>query len=268
MLAASVVLAFLGMAYWIFTQRPFDTSIYLQQLSIRNEKMIEQKNDLTEPFTFYLPDSSAITLFPGSKLSYDMNFGNAHRDVYLSGKATFAVVKNPEKPFLVFSNEIITKVLGTQFEVSAFDKDQNVIVKVQSGQVSVYQDKGNTVKDQIYSEKSGVLLMPNQQVTYKRAGEQFNKTLVDDPLLLSSNPNNPSQFIFEEIPITEVLLQVGTAYGVDLIYSHEILNGCELTANLSEVPLYGKLDIICRSIGATYEIVDGQIIVISKGCKK
>ncbi|KAA0988906.1 FecR family protein [Dyadobacter aurulentus] len=265
-LAACVVLAVLAGGYWLIRHNNTANSIYDKQVSTLQDPLIEKTNSLSEPQLIYLPDSSTVLLFPASKMSYPTTYGNQIRNIYLSGKADFDVRKNPERPFLVYANEIITKVLGTSFQVSAFEKDADIVVKVQSGQVSVYQEKEYVTSDQQHSEKAGVLLLPNQQVVFKRTGEQFNKAIVENPVLLPATP--AGAFVYDETPVLQVLKEIEVAYGVDIVYSDELLQSCELTANLSEEPLRGKLDILCRSIGATYEIVDAQIIITSKGCKK
>ncbi len=61
-----------------------------------------------------------------------------NRDVYLSGEAFFEVTKNPDRPFRVFANEIVTKVLGTSFTVRSFENDTTIQVIVRTGKVTVY----------------------------------------------------------------------------------------------------------------------------------
>ena len=85
--------------------------------------------------------------------------------MYLNGEAFFEVVKNPKKPFLVFTKDIVTKVLGTSFTVKAFDGDKEVKVMVKTGKVNVIQQKNLNIKD--ITEKSniaGIALVANQQV--------------------------------------------------------------------------------------------------------
>ena len=50
-----------------------------------------------------------------------------------------------------------------------------------------------------------------------------------------------------------------------MVYDEAHLRHCPVTATLTDEPLYGKLDLICRAIEARYEVIDGQII-ISGGC--
>ena len=86
-----------------------------------------------------MPDESTVELAANSRIAYANNFDSAGtRDVYLSGEAFFKVTKNPCRPFRVFANEIVTKVLGTSFSVRSFEKDTVIQVTVRTGKVSVY----------------------------------------------------------------------------------------------------------------------------------
>jgi transmembrane sensor len=259
--AAALLVAVL--LFVLLTKNGPKETIYQQQLAELPSKISERANKTAVPQTFYLPDSSKVTLYPNSRLSFNSRPELENRAVYLSGKALFDVVKDPHKPFLVFANETITKVLGTQFEVSAFDADQDVIVTVQSGQVTVYQNQGTaSLKERLHN---GVLLHPNQQVIYKRSAEQFNKMLSNNPQFVAPPDERPT-FVYDEEYLSAVFTDIENAYGVDIIYNKEIMESCQLTANISEEPLKDKLDIICRSVGARCDIIDAQIVITSKGC--
>ena len=98
-----------------------------------------------------------------------------------SGKATLDVVPNAAKPFYVFANEVVTKVLGTKFEVVAFDDGSDVTVKVLSGKVTVYQNNENNKEAGTAPRQSAILLLPNQLAVFDRKAELFAKRLVDRP---------------------------------------------------------------------------------------
>jgi len=263
--AACIVLMLCVGGLWILKDANPVNSPYTQHLSTLKSEVFERVNKSDKTEIYYLSDSTRVVLYPASRLSFTRDYGKENRTVYLSGKAVFDVSKDPLKPFFVYANEIVTKVLGTQFEVSAFEEDRDVIVKVQSGQVSVYRNKESSEVADVNSERSGVLLLPNQQVVFKRQTEQFNKNLIEKPSILPAFEQQP--FAYEETPVVQVLEDIEKSYGVDLVYNNEMLKNCELTASLMDESLLEKLDIICRSIGATYETVDAQIIINSKGCK-
>lgn len=232
--------------------------------------LIEKVNRTDKPILIILADGSSIFLNPQSKISYAKAFNEgSKREVYLSGEAFFEVAKNPSKPFFVYANELVTKVLGTSFNIRAFPEDKNVIVKVRTGKVAVAVAQKISNQQAISTrEIEGIVLLPNQQAVLSRQEIRLVKSLVENPTLLSANTPTPMHhsFLFEATSATEVFKRVEQAYGVEIVFDEEIFTHCQLTANLTDESLYEKLDIICKSIEASYQILDGQIIISGKGC--
>jgi transmembrane sensor len=233
--------------------------------------LTELTNDTSEPQQVALADGSTVTLQPQSRISFAKDFDtDKKREVYLSGEAFFDVARNPDKPFFVYANELVTKVLGTSFTVRAYQEDDSVEVKVRTGRVSV------SVNDQIgrqrkisIREREGILLRPNQQAVLSRKEIRLVKSLVDSPVLLSeTTPDRPGySFLFKAERITQVLATLEKAYGLDIVFDEEAFAACQFTADLTGLPPYEMLDIICRSIEARYRILDAQIIIDGKGCQ-
>jgi transmembrane sensor len=259
--AASIILT-MSFAGYYFIQHKY--TIYSRQISESKTSFFENVNTTNQVQHYILPDRSEVALSPASKIAYRMD--RETRKVYLSGKADFNVVKNSQKPFLVYANETVTRVLGTEFEVSAFDQDSEVVVKVRSGKVTVYQNEELYNADPVKKGKTGVLLMPNQRVVFKRNVQKFTKEIVGDPVLIAQLGEKPS-FIYEDTPVNTVFSEIAKAYGLEIDFNAEVLAYCEFTAALTDESLMEKLDIICSSIGATYEIVEARIIINAKGCE-
>lgn len=262
--AAVLMIALSLGGLWLMNKRNLSDSIYGNRIAALKNSVTEIINEQRTPLRHELPDGSIVILSPASKISYASDYEKEKRIVYLDGKANFEVKKNPLKPFYVYANEIVTKVLGTQFEVNAFENNQNVVVKVLTGQVSVYQINEYLEDQNLHLEKSGVLLTPNQQVVFVRESAQFNKNIVSMPSILESKD---LEFVYDEERVPRVLEDIEKAYGVDIVYNREILENCGITADLARESMYEKLDVVCKSIGASYEIVDAQVIINSSGCK-
>ncbi|MEO7768728.1 MAG: FecR family protein, partial [Ferruginibacter sp.] len=227
---------------------------------------VEQVNNDDTVKLVILPDGSKALLEPKSKLAYARNFSPVNREVYLTGEAFFDIKKNVSKPFLVFTNTIITKVLGTSFRVKAWSADQTAIVAVKTGKVSVY--KSGTFKN-VYAkgpELGGIVVTPNQSIIYNIENKSFNKTLAEKPSLIILSP--ATSFVFDATPVTKVFKKMEDAYRIPIIYDEETISTCSLSANLGDEPFYDKLNIICKAIGASYEMIDGSIVISSGGCKK
>ena len=227
-------------------------------------RLAQTDNESLKPMTIQLSDGSKVTIEHDSKLQVDENFGKTNRTVYLTGEAFFDVKRNPEKPFLVVTANLVTKVLGTSFRIKAYQKDPNISVSVSTGKVTVFrqysENQNNTLSEQI-------VLTPNQQAIFLKSEAKLVKTLVEKPVLIAAPPAEYNQFVFDETSIPKVLMTLEKAYGVKIIFDAELLENCNLTASLANEPLYEKLDLICETIQARYEIADGQVVVYAKGCK-
>lgn len=221
----------------------------------------ETVNQQRQPLAITLNDGSKVILEQGSKLKYPDSFEADKREVTLEGEAFFDITKNPLKPFLVHARGVMTKVLGTSFRIKAFDKNVKVLVK--TGKVAVFtQNKGKETASE--SEKQAIVLTPNQQVTYETASNRFNKSVQEAPVLLVKDIKIKDLY-FDDAPVATVLNALKDAYGIDIIFDEDILQNCYITTSLTDEPLFEKLTIICKTMGATYRELDAKIIVTGRG---
>ncbi|MDQ1086523.1 FecR family protein [Siphonobacter sp. SORGH_AS_1065] len=261
--ASAACLAFLisWAGYWYARQ---DQS-YQHNVAHADQALKEWVNTTDHVQTIALQDGSSVLLHPGSRLSYPQQFKSSKREVFLSGEAFFEVAKNPKQPFFVYANEIVTKVLGTSFKVSAFPKDQKVTVMVQTGRVSVYAQSDQQAKEKAEStELEGLVLTPNQQIVYSREQVRMVKSLVTQPSVLAKSAS--SAFVFRNASVKDVFSAIEKAYGVHIIYDEDTFRHCQLNADLSDEPLYQKMEIITKSIEARYQVVDAQFVISGEGC--
>jgi transmembrane sensor len=262
-LAAASVVMFLGVALWWHNFDNGIKSTYNQLITQSIQPLIEVKNNDKKPYLVLLSDGSSVMLQANSRLSYPQKFKDDAREVYLEGEALFEIAKNSEQPFIVYANELVTKVLGTSFVVRAYPEQKNVEVLVKTGKVSVYRLVEAIAKKISESrELDGVVITPNQQIVFGRESKEFKKTIVAQPQAVQNQ-----NFEFKNQSAALVLKRIQQAYDITIIYDENILASCPLTASLSDEPLYSKLDLICRAIGADYQVIDGQIVVNSKGCQ-
>lgn len=261
--SAAIVL-FLGIGWWYFQQNSSKSVIYTELVENAPTTLIEKENNTDKPLLITLSDGSSILLQHGSRLSYPANFEGDKREVYLDGEAFFEVAKNPEKPFFVYANELVTKVLGTSFNIKSFKGQKDIQVIVRTGKVSVF--KLNEVQNSKNVKiLEGVVIIPNQQIKFDKEKSNFSKSLIEQPEMLSEMPQY--NFEFKDVSASSVFATIQKAYGISIVYDEELLKECPVTASLSDEPLYGKLELVCHAIEAEYQLIDGQVIISSKGCK-
>lgn len=120
--------------------------------------MVEKFTSYGELNNVVLPDGSTVQTNSGTLLFYPESFKGDTRTVYLMGEANFKVKKNPEKPFIVKSGTISVMALGTEFNVSAYATDSQIIATLLSGKIQV---------DCNDSDKS-YTLTPGEQMIYDK----------------------------------------------------------------------------------------------------
>jgi len=208
--AASVLFLMVGNHFWL---QPSSTNS-ISQLDRDQELLASEKtifNDGQKHKIVWLEDSTKVSLFPNAKLNIPIAFSDDDkREVFLTGEAIFDVTKNPAKPFLVHTGEVVTKVIGTSFKINSKSAKKNVEVEVLSGKVSVYN---KDIQKQKKKTNNGVVLTPNQKVTYHAENKQFVTAVVDEPVLIETDrkdtaPQAKLDFIYDETPIELVLAQL------------------------------------------------------------
>lgn len=152
--AASVILLCLFATY-TFRTSLLSRIFPVQIISIKTEKGKMLKKQL--------PDGSTVWLNSESTLSYPEKFSDTARAVTLVGEAYFEVFHNPKQPFLVHTETLITKVLGTHFMVKAFPSDAQSKVTLLSGRVAI----------QTANLSGAALLAPLQEFTSDRKTGAF-----------------------------------------------------------------------------------------------
>ena len=264
--SAAMLILFLG---WLLNSgHPDMTFTYKKLISSVSTPLIEKTNDTPNCFTVTLPDSSTVILYPHSSISYNEDFEKGQkREVYLSGEAFFDVTKNPDRPFFVYANELITKVLGTSFTIKAFDCDKEVEVAVKTGKVSVFTRTDENAKlNESNSELGGVIITPNQKILFSREEIRIKKSLVESPEIIASAVLPAPMLKFQDTSVSQIFDNLEQTYGIDIVYDEELLGNCLLTASFSNENLYDKIDLICKGIEANFEVVDARVVISGRGC--
>lgn len=192
-----------------------------QTLSLATgSKVVDTINHLKTVVSLVLPDSSLVYLFPESKLHY-APFNNNRRDVYLEGAASFAVAKNPLKPFTVYSGALSTTALGTKFTVTAFPDSNFIRVKLIEGKVVIKPSDGNYAK-----LKKDYYLMPGEEFEWNKqdiaiANKKEKESRKEGASGESKITTASNWYMFNNQSLAQVLDQLSLIYHVRITYSQE-----------------------------------------------
>ncbi len=152
-----------------------------------------------------LSDGTKVWLNAASTLKYPSRFSGADRAVELSGEAYFSVAENEHMPFKVVSTGQEVKVLGTEFNVSAYADDPEIKTTLVTGSVRL-DANGASLK-----------LMPGEQAVYT-AGKLDKTTINTDQYTAWKD----GRFHFDHTPFHEMINQVARWYDVDIVYQGRV----------------------------------------------
>lgn len=264
---AASLLLFTAIGMWVVRDKTDIVIPGFEPYAQKNSSIINIENVTAYDEEITLPDGSEILLKPKGKLSYINTFDGDKREVNLIGEAFFDIAKDPHRPFYVYGSSVVTKVLGTSFWVIAPENAKEVEVKVKSGRVSVYEiaTQGNSSPNQKHAA-NGVVLMPNQQVTYFVEEQHWVTSLVEAPLPVEEIIDEENRYKYEDASLNEVIKTLEADYGIEFIMDKEDVSSCRFTGDISAISLFDKLTIICKSLQLTYEIKGTKILINGAGC--
>ena len=229
-------------------------------LMLSDKKNVVKYISHNDSSRYILPDGSTVILSKNSTLSffYRADSGFLRREAILSGEAFFDVTKNPKQPFIVYTPTLTTKVLGTSFTITSYPNTKSASVQLLTGKVSVYKndDLDNTFANP--ENWGGVVLIPNQKVTYNNDNKSLAKSLITNPAIVSKENDS---FIFSNTPVSNVFDTLSKSYNINIIYDENVFSNCTLTVSLGGESFFQKLQVVCKSTQSQYEIIDGNVII-------
>ncbi|KQS30835.1 FecR family protein [Dyadobacter sp. Leaf189] len=244
---AAAAILLLGSVWWLTARNvPVNENIARTEIHSENSDQLNFKGKQY----LNLPDGSSVLMNEGSELSYSPGmFAKGIRTVNLKGEAYFDVAHDPKSVFQVRAGEILTRVLGTAFNVRVLPGE--VKVTVTRGLVEV---GGN---DRIYTK-----LKPDEQVTVNVESDQFTTTRIDAERELAWRNN---YLVFDNIRLEEARELIEHHYGTELTFTEPEILKCRVTASfLNAEDLPTVLKVLSALTGATYSI-DGKKATITGG---
>jgi len=233
--------------------------------SHRKAGIREWKADQSGQQDVRLPDGSMVRLGRSSKLYYSVSWERnpALREVYVDGEAYFEVSSEPRSPFYVYSSRLIARAADACFLVHAFSGEEKASFTVLSGSLSVFR------QEDYYNHPldawTGIELTRNQAAVDDRLEDRIRKTIALAPVPAGDRPD--TGFVFCGTPLPKVFSQLEACYGIPIQYGGHALDSCHLTATLDNRSFSAKMNAICKAIGASWQQIDGNVVVLAPGCR-
>lgn len=228
---------------------------------IKEKEGIEIKNTTSAEQEVKLEDGTVVLLKQKSTIVYDKTFNQDKREVFLTGEAFFKVKRDVTRPFIVHTGTLVTEVLGTSFRIKPNPVSNLIEVAVTTGRVSVYLEKTN-----IRNERTGIILTPNQRVIFNENSQNITPSLVENPVPIVAIEGIKSSMNFQVTPLNTVLNTLSTRYGIEFVITNPNSKNCQITADLNGLSMFTQLELICKSIDATYEKRGTVVFINGEGC--
>lgn len=115
-----------------------------------NEMLIISSFD-NDNYIHTLPDGSTVALRAWTTIEYPEHFEKDLREVYIKGEASFKISPDPDANFIIQTGNARVEVLGTTFNLNAYEYDDKVEIEVQEGKVLFYNnlDPGNPLASKV-----------------------------------------------------------------------------------------------------------------------
>ncbi len=226
---------------------------------VKNGTLVYEKNNETEAvyntmstpkgrqYKMQLADGTMVWLNSASSIKYPVIFNKEERYVEVSGEVYFEVAKNKKQPFKVnVSNRMNVEVLGTHFNINAYDNEPDINATLLEGSVKV-ADKNNNV-----------ILKPGQQALLNNRPEIIVRKAVDlDQIMAWKN----GLFNFEGLSFEEAMNQLERWYNIQVVYEKNVPDirfGGKLQRSLS---LNDLLDILEKT-GVKFKLEEGRKLLV------
>ncbi len=212
-----------------------------------------QYNTLSNPrgskvIDMQLADGSHVWLNAGSSITYPVAFTGNERNVALKGEGYFEVAKDPAKKFIVTANGTSTEVLGTRFNVNAYEDEADVKVTLLEGSVRLHLAEG--------SNTPATTLKPGQQAAIHHSSFIIHHSIDTEQVMSWKN----GYFSFTDSDLPAIMRQMSCWYGVDVKFETVITDRYTIDVPRT-VPVSQLFKYIEMSGGVHFEIKGTTIIV-------
>lgn len=211
---------------------------------------VPMENTITTPsggeYQAILPDGTKVWLNAASAIRYPVNFGSGAREVYITGEVYLEVTQRKNQPFYVKTGDTQVEVLGTKFNVSAYQEDKEVRTTLLEGRVKVFA----------HGQKK--LLNPGQQAAVNQSkGIQLSEVDVEEVLAWKNG-----YFSFSNEPLEQVMRKISRWYNVEVEYTINPANK-RLEGSISRMEdIHQLLKALELTKAAHFKMKEGRIVVM------
>lgn len=235
-MVALVLMTGAGIGYWI------------HQSNLTQDRVVARAGDTVKVIA--LPDGTKVWLNAAATLTYPRAFAKKERNVHLEGEAYFEVAKNRQKPFIVDSESMRVRVLGTMFNFKSSPHCRLAEASLIEGEIEV---KGN-------NDEGMIILIPGQKAELNKS---TGRLLVKQVNARMDAVWHDGLIPFEKADIFAIAKTLERFYDMKIILSPDIEAGKTYSGVLKKKD---KIESVLRSLSNTIPIhykIEGNNVFIS-----
>ncbi len=201
-------------------------------------------------YALTLADGTKVYLNAESEIRFPMVFNSKQRVVEVTGEVYFEVAKNAACPFVVKTRDLSVKVLGTSFNVRAYDEDHTVFVTLTEGKVQVFD--GCQFAD----------IVPGEQAVYGKATKKLEVNCVEVSRCMAWRNG---MFIFRNERLEDIIICLARWYDIKYRFMDERIKDVRIGAKLDRyADMNPSVEMLTVNPAISVELVDGVYCIASK----
>lgn len=249
--AAAVILILVGLTFSIlFVISQFSINSKAQEASSEiGPRILTKSTPNKRMFRMRLQDGSFVHLNAVSSISYPQEFDEKNREIEILGEAYFDIKRDEARPFKIKVKDYSVQVLGTSFNIKAYDDEEDFSVTVESGTVKVLLNQ---------DDLEPVILTKGQKLIFSVETNEINVATVNSEDELSWRKGI---LRFNETSMADVEKMIERWYGVDLIIEDQSIYNKTLSGVHQNENLISVIESLTYLTKTNYLIKDNSIII-------
>ena len=234
-----------------------DKVIDLNETSKADEsKMIEVDIPFGKKSQLTLEDGTKVWLNAGSRMAFPRKFKDGKRLVFLEGEGYFEVAHNQKLPFYVNVGEMVVKVLGTRFNISAYKSDKLIETVLVDGRVAISEQSA------LKYLKRETIIMPNQKASYDK--NEHTIVINEEPDVDLAIAWTEGWFKFSRQSINDVMNKLHRYYNVQFIFAKGFPSEDLITGKLYLKDSIEQVMMTMEVVGKLQYKIDGNNIYVQR----
>jgi transmembrane sensor len=222
-------------------------------LKIENQELVSVVTEKTsDSRMLVLPDSSVVWLNKSTTIKYPPKFAQNERRVILSGEAYFEVSKNAKRPFIIEAGNTETKVIGTSFNLRAYENENEVKIVVNSGKVEFGAKNENSKK---------VILTKNFAALYDKNSTNLQKT---DSYDINYQSWKTGILSFYNANLLDVCNTIENYYNKKIIIESPQLERLKFSATFNNQELEEVVKLIAQTLDIDFQLKNDSVLLLKK----